>query len=384
MKRSTDRILTTHVGSLPRSPSLTALLVKQEAGEPIDAEELHREMADAVRFVVAKQIEVGVDVINDGEQPRVGFQTYVPLRMKGFGGVSQRKPPTDMMAHPDMFAMMMRRFPSSGRISNAPQAVAEVSYEDFSAAKEELDLFDDATKGVAVTERFMTAPSPGIIATTMLNAHYDSHEAYVSALALEMKKEYALIAARGLVLQIDSPDLAMERTMMWQDKSVAQFLDIARMHVAALNQAIAGIPKEQVRLHCCWGNWEGPHVHDVPLAEILPVLYGAKVGALSLEFANPRHQHELAAFKTNPFPDDQVLIPGVLDSTTNYVEHPEVVANRIEAAARAVGDRTRVIAGTDCGFGTFAGYEFIAPSIVWAKLRAMADGAAIATKRLNA
>jgi 5-methyltetrahydropteroyltriglutamate--homocysteine methyltransferase len=382
MKRSTDRILTTHVGSLPRPPSLTALLVKQEAGEAVDAEELHREMAEAVKHVVAQQIASGVDVINDGEQPRVGFQTYVPLRMKGFGGQSTRKPPTDMMAHPDMFAVMARRFPSSGKISNAPQAVAELSYDDLSAATEELDLFDAATKGGAAVERFMTAPSPGIISTTMLNANYETHEAYVFALAREMKKEYALIAARGLVLQIDAPDLAMERTMQWQDKSVAEFLDIARMHVAALNEAIADIPKEQVRLHCCWGNWEGPHVHDVPLAEILPVLYGAKVGGLSLEFANPRHQHELSAFKTHPFPDDKVLIPGVLDSTTNYVEHPEVVANRIEAAARAIGDKTRVIAGTDCGFGTFAGYEFIAPSIVWAKLRAMADGAAIASARL--
>jgi 5-methyltetrahydropteroyltriglutamate--homocysteine methyltransferase len=383
MKRSTNRILTTHVGSLPRPPSLTALLVKQEAGEAVDAAELHREMADAVKHVVAQQIASGVDVINDGEQPRVGFQTYVPLRMKGFGGESVRKPPTDMMAHPDMFAVMARRFPSSGKISNAPQAVAELSYDDLSAAKEELDLFDAATKGGAAVERFMTAPSPGIISTTMLNAHYDTHEAYVFAIARQMKKEYALIAARGLVLQIDAPDLAMERTMQWQDKSVAEFLDIARMHVAALNEALADIPKEQVRLHCCWGNWEGPHVHDVPLTEILPVLYGANVGGLSLEFANPRHQHELSAFKAHPFPGDKVLIPGVLDSTTNYVEHPEVVANRIEAAARAVGDKTRVIAGTDCGFGTFAGYEFIAPSIVWAKLRAMADGAAIATQRLK-
>jgi 5-methyltetrahydropteroyltriglutamate--homocysteine methyltransferase len=383
MQRSTDRILTTHVGSLPRSPSLTALLVKQEAGEAVNAAELHREMADAVKHVVTKQLEAGIDIINDGEQPRVGFQTYVPMRMKGFGGESQRRPPTDMMAHPDMFAMMMRRFPASGRISNAPQAVAELSYEDLSAAREELDLFDDATRGIAVMERFITAPSPGIIATTMLNAHYASHEAYVFALAREMRKEYALIAARGLVLQIDAPDLAMERTMMWQDKSVAEFLDIARMHVAALNEAIAGIAKDRVRLHCCWGNWEGPHVHDVPLGEILPVLYGANVGALSLEFANPRHQHELAAFRTHPFPADRILIPGVLDSTTNYVEHPEVVANRICAAVEAVGDKTRVIAGTDCGFGTFAGYEFIAPSIVWAKLRTMADGAAIATNRLG-
>ncbi|HEY1708174.1 MAG TPA: cobalamin-independent methionine synthase II family protein [Rhizomicrobium sp.] len=383
MHRSTDRILTTHVGSLPRAPALTELLVRQERGEPVDRETLHTAMRDSVNDVVAKQVAAGIDIVNDGEQPRVGFQTYVPLRMKGFGGESQRKPPTDMMAFPDMFAVMARRFPSSGRISNAPQAVADVRYEDLSAAKEELDLFDDATAGLTVADRFMTAPSPGIIATTMLNAHYDSHEAYVFALAREMKKEYALIAARGLVLQIDSPDLAMERTMQWQDKSLAEFLDIARMHVAALNEAIADIPREQVRLHCCWGNWEGPHIHDVPLADILPVLYGAHVGALSLEFANPRHQHELTAFKTHPFPDDRILIPGVLDSTTNYVEHPQVVANRIVAAAEAVGDRTRVIAGTDCGFGTFAGYEFIAPSIVWAKLRALADGAALASGRLT-
>ncbi len=383
MQRSTDRILTTHVGSLPRAPSLTELLVKQEAGETVDAAALHREMANAVSHVVAKQIEAGVDVINDGEQPRVGFQTYVPLRMKGFGGQSVRKPPTDMMAHPDMFAVMARRFPSSGKISSAPQAVAEVHYEDFTAAKEELDLFDAATKDVTVTDRFMTAPSPGIISTTMLNAHYDTHEAYVFALAREMKKEYALIAGRGLVLQIDSPDLAMERTMQFQDKSLSEFLAIAEMHVAALNEAIADIPRDQVRLHCCWGNWEGPHVHDVPLGDILPVLYGANVGGLSLEFANPRHQHELAAFHAHPFPSDRVLIPGVLDSTTNYVEHPEVVANRICAAVEAIGDRTRVIAGTDCGFGTFAGYEFISPSIVWAKLKACTDGAAIASKRLG-
>ena len=383
MKTSTDRILTTHVGSLPRPPSLTELLVKQEAGEAVDPVVLHREMADAVKHVVARQIESGVDIINDGEQPRVGFQTYVPLRMKGFGGTSARKPPTDMMAHPDMFAIMARRFPSSGKISNAPQAIAEVHYDDLSAAVEELDLFDAATESVDVTDRFMTAPSPGIIATTMLNAYYDSHEKYVFALAREMKKEYALIASRGLVLQIDAPDLAMERTMQFQDKTVSEFLDVARLHVAALNEAIADIPRDQVRLHCCWGNWEGPHVHDVPLSEILPVLYGAKVGALSLEFANPRHQHELSAFKVHTFPEDRILIPGVLDSTTNYVEHPEVVANRICAAVEAVGDRRRVIAGTDCGFGTFAGYEFIAPSIVWAKLRSCAEGAAIATQRLK-
>jgi 5-methyltetrahydropteroyltriglutamate--homocysteine methyltransferase len=383
MKQSSDRILTTHVGSLPRPPALTELLVKQELGEAVDAAQLHRAMADAVRDVVAKQIGAGIDVVNDGEQPRVGFQTYVPLRMKGFGGTSMRKPPTDMIAHPDMLGMIARRFPSVGRISNAPQAIAEVRYDDFTAATEELDLFDEATKDAKPLERFMTAPSPGIIATTMLNAHYDSHEAYVFALAREMKKEYALIAARGLVLQIDAPDLAMERTMQFQDKNVAEFLEIAEMHVAALNEALAGIPREQVRLHCCWGNWEGPHIHDVPLTDILPVLYRANAGALSLEFANPRHQHEFTAFRTRPFPSDRILIPGVIDSTTNYVEHPEVVANRLASAIEAVGDRTRVIAGCDCGFGTFAGYEFVAPSIVWAKLASLAEGARIASGRFK-
>ncbi len=379
MKRSTDRILTTHVGSLPRPPALAELLVKQERGEAVDRGVLHAAMADAVKEVVARQVAAGIDIVNDGEQPRVGFQTYVPLRMTGFGGESVRKPPQDMMEFPDMFAMMFRRFPGMGKISNAPQAVAEIAYDDLSDAKEELDLFDAAASGAASIDRFMTAPSPGIIATTMLNAHYDSHEAYVFALAGQMRKEYELIVARGLVLQVDSPDLAMERTMQFQDKSLSEFLDIARMHVAALNEALVNIPKDRVRLHCCWGNWEGPHNHDVPLADILPVLYGAKVEGLSVEFANPRHQHELAAFKAHPFPDDKVLLPGVVDSTTSYIEHPEVIANRIRAAVAAVGDATRVIAGTDCGFGTFAGYEFVPASIVWAKLKALADGAKIAS-----
>jgi 5-methyltetrahydropteroyltriglutamate--homocysteine methyltransferase len=381
MPRS-DRILTTHVGSLPRPPALADLLVRQERGEAVDARTLAEEMGAAVKAVVARQVEAGLDIVNDGEQPRAGFQTYVPLRMRGFGGESRRPPPRDLAEFPEVLAMMARRFPSMAKISNAPQAVGDVRYEDLTAARQELDLFDEATVGVIAVDRFMTAPSPGIIATTMLNAHYDSHERYVFALAGEMRKEYELIAGRGLVLQIDAPDLAMERSVLFQDRSLAEFLDIARMHVAALNQALENIPRERIRLHCCWGNWEGPHVHDVPLADILPVLYGANVAGLSLEFANPRHQHELAAFQRQPLPDDKILLPGVLDTTTNYVEHPEVVANRISAAVAAVGEAGRVIASTDCGFGTFAGYEFVAAPIVWAKLAALAQGARLASGRL--
>jgi 5-methyltetrahydropteroyltriglutamate--homocysteine methyltransferase len=302
-------------------------------------------------------VQAGVDVINDGEQPRVGFQTYVALRMKGFGGESRRPTPADYLEFPDFIELARRRFPHRSKVSNAPMAIAEVAYEDLGEAREELDLFEAATAplGGRYVDRFMTAASPGIVATTMLNRHYDSHEAYVLALAKEMRKEYRLIVERGLVLQLDAPDLAMERTMLYQDKPLAEFLKIVELHVAALNEALVGVPREQVRLHCCWGNWEGPHTHDVPLKEILPLLYRANVGALSLEFANPRHQHEIRALRQLRLPDDKVLLPGVIDSTSNYVEHPELIADRICEAVAAVGDRTRVIAGADCGFGTFTG-----------------------------
>lgn len=384
MQLSTDRILTTHVGSLPRSATLTDLLIRQERDETIDEALLARETKAAVEDVVRRQIAAGVDIINDGEQPRVGFQTYVPQRMKGFGGASSRPMPTDYAEFPGFAKAMATRFTRRSKVRDAPQAVADVRYEDLTAAEQECALFEDASAGQAehYVERFMTAASPGIIATTMLNAHYDSHEKYVFALAREMKKEYELIVARGFVLQLDAPDLAMERVVLFQDKPLADFLAVVEVHVAALNAALANIPRDRVRLHCCWGNWEGPHVHDVPVGEILPLLYQAKVGGLSLEFANPRHQHEYAELKRQKLPAEMVLLPGVLDSTTNYVEHPEVVANRICEAVDAVGDRTRVIASTDCGFGTFAGYEFVAADVVWAKLQAAAEGARIASKRL--
>jgi len=383
MRNSDDRILTTHVGSLPRNATLSDLLIREEAGETIDRAELARQAEAAVHHVVHRQSACGVDVVNDGEQPRVGFQTYVAQRMQGFGGESNRPLPRDYVDFPSLLAQRRQRFPRRAKVSNAPQAVAAVRYEDLTAAEEECRLFRTALASLDAlpADAFMTAASPGIIATTMLNAHYDSHEAYVFALAREMRKEYALIA-RDFVLQIDAPDLAMERTVLFHDKSVPEFLKIAEMHVAALNEALDGIPRERIRLHCCWGNYDGPHVHDVPLADILPVLTEAKVGALSVEFANPRHQHEYAALKRAGLPPDFLLLPGVIDSTTNFVEHPEVIANRICEAVDAVGDRSRVIASSDCGFGTFAGSELVAEDVVWAKLASLREGAAIATRRL--
>ena len=383
MRRSEDRILTTHVGSLPRDPVLSDLLIRDEAGEKVDQAELKRLGEKAVRHVVKQQIACGVDVINDGEQPRVGFQTYVPQRMKGFGGESKRPRSRDWTDFPGYAEFMAARMPRRSKVTNAPQAIADVVYEDLGPAEEEIRLFKASLKELAKppVETFMTAAAPGIIATTMLNAHYDSHEAYVFALAHEMRKEYELIA-RDFILQIDAPDLALERTVLFQDKTNQEFVAIAEMHVAALNEALAAIPRERIRLHCCWGNYEGPHVHDIPLKEILPVLYQARVGALSLEFANPRHQHEYAALKSNRPPPEFLLLAGVIDSTTNYVEHPEVVANRICEAVDAVGDRSRVIASSDCGFGTFAGGELVAEDVVWEKLKACREGADIATRRL--
>ena len=383
MKRSDERILTTHVGSLPRNAALTDLLIRDEAGEAVDKAELARQSEAAVRHVVTEQAAAGVDIVNDGEQPRVGFQTYVAQRMKGFGGESKRPRSPDYTRFPVWAAQLARRFPRRAKITNAPQAVADVVYEDLTAAKDECRMFRAALDGLSKppVEAFMTAASPGIIATTLLNAHYDSHEAYVFALARQMRKEYEMIA-RDFLLQIDAPDLAMERGVLFQGKSNAEFVKIAEMHVAAVNEALVNIPRECVRLHCCWGNYEGPHLHDIPMREILPVLYQAKVGGLSIEFANPRHQHEYAALKQAKLPDPFVLLPGVIDSLTNFVEHPEVVANRICEAVDAVGDRERVIASVDCGFGTFAGSEYVAEDVVWQKLKACREGADIATKRL--
>jgi 5-methyltetrahydropteroyltriglutamate--homocysteine methyltransferase len=384
MHKSDARILTTHVGSLPRNPAFSDLLIRQEQGQAIDFAELDRQAEAAVRYVMQKQLEAGVDIGNDGEQPRIGFQTYVPQRMRGFGGESKRPTPQDLREFPDFARMMQSRGVMRAKVFNAPQAITEVRYEDLSGVQKECALFARCAEQnpEKFTERFMTAAAPGIVCTTMLNAYYDSHERYVLAVAEQMKKEYEYIHAQGLILQLDAPDLAMERTFLFQDKSLQEFQQIVETHIAALNRAIENIPPDRVRLHVCWGNYDGPHNHDVPLEDILPILYQAKVGALSIEMANPRHQHEYRAFKKYPLPASMILIPGVIDSTTNYIEHPEAVADRICQAVEVVGDRSRVIAGTDCGFGTFAGWEMVAESVVWAKLKACSEGAQIATRRL--
>ena len=383
MFTSRDRILTTHVGSLPRNETITELLIKREAGETIDPKKMSDELDRAVADVVKRQKDAGIDVGNDGEQQRVAFQTYMAARMSGYGGESKRRVGKDFVEHPDLVATFGRRFVHRAKISNAPQAIADVKYTDTGPIKDEIARFKKHASN-AFAEQFMTAPSPGIVATTLMNAHYDLHEAYVNALAVQLRKEYLAIHEAGLILQVDAPDLAMERVMTFQDESDAQFVKVAEMQLAAINKACEGIPADRWRLHICWGNWEGPHVYDIALAKVLPVFYQATAGALSIEFANPRHQHEYAAFKAHPFPQDKILIPGVIESTSNFVEHPEVVARRIEEAVAAIGDRERVIASTDCGFGTFAGREWVAASIVWPKLKTLREGADLASQRLRA
>jgi 5-methyltetrahydropteroyltriglutamate--homocysteine methyltransferase len=385
MRKSEDHILITHVGSLPRNPVLRDLLVRQDCGQAVDERELERQVEGAVRTVVARQLEAGVDIGNDGEQPRAGFSTYVARRMRGFGGESKRLSARDIAEFPDYAALLESRRRSAARIANAPQAVAEVRYDDLGEAERECDLLLRCSRAAPrpFIEQFMTAASPGTIATVLLNAHYDSHERYVLALAQEMRKEYELIHSRGLLLQLDGPDLAMERVRFFQHESLDRFQQAVDLHVAAINRATAAIPADRIRLHLCWGNYDGPHVHDVSLEAILPIIVRAKVGAISLPLANPRHQHEYKVIARHGLPGEMLFLPGVIDTTTNYVEHPEVVADRICQAVDALGDPTRVIASTDCGFGTFAGSEMCVESVVWAKLRALKEGAGIADRRLR-
>ncbi|MGB8079222.1 MAG: cobalamin-independent methionine synthase II family protein [Pseudolabrys sp.] len=378
---SRDRILTTHVGSLPRNEKLSDLLVRQEAGEAFDAKEMTTEMDKAVHHVVEKQLAAGIDIGNDGEQQRVGFQTYVPQRMSGFAGISKRRRGREFEEFPQLVASLMRRFPHVSKQQNAPECQAELKYLDIKPIENEISRFKKISDG-KFAEQFMTAPSPGIISSTMLDAFYGSQDKYLTAISREMKNEYHAIHKAGLVLQIDAPDLAMDRTMMYRDLTDAQFVKAVERHVQAINDGIDGIPRDRVRLHVCYGNWEGPHIHDVPLATILPALYQAKVGALSIEFSNPRHAHEYDALKKHPIPKDMLLIPGVVETTSNFVEHPEVVARRIEDAVHAVGDRERVVASTDCGFGTFTNREWVIEPAVWLKLAAIRQGADIASSRL--
>jgi 5-methyltetrahydropteroyltriglutamate--homocysteine methyltransferase len=386
MQRSTDKILTTHAGSLPRPRSLIALHTAKYGGTAIDEAELEQAVETATRAVIAKQIEVGLDVINNGEVGRESFFTYVQHRMTGFGGIGTRPIMADLTRYPGSLERRRQAMGAEERVDllKAPKAIAEISYINATPIEQEcrqLKRLLDKTEG-EFSEAFVSAPSPGIIAAAMQNDYYEDMEAYVNALAGALRTEYMAITGAGFLLQIDAPDLALERHTLFQDKPLEEFLIFLRTVVTAINRALAGIPREQVRLHVCWGNYEGPHDLDVPLEDIWPEVSQINAGAFMLSMAYPRHAHEYRLFENPAFLGDRLLISGVIDTTTNYVEHPEVVADRIERIAKAVGDPRRIIAGTDCGFETAAGSKMVVEEVVWAKLRALAEGAAIASKRL--
>jgi 5-methyltetrahydropteroyltriglutamate--homocysteine methyltransferase len=387
MKRSVDRILTTHTGSLPRPRELTRLYSLRARGDAVDDGEIARVGADAVRTIVAKQVEAGIDIGNNGEQQRDSFFLYLKGRLSGLGGSWERPSRADVERYPDFQRMWAEQHASKTQVSSLgglPKAIGEVKYLDPRAIEDECRHFKavlDDNPG-AFVEPFMSAPSPGIVAAAVKNEHYDTLDAYLAALGRALQVEYEAIVRNGFVLQIDAPDLALERHITYKDEPVSVFVGFVEKVVATINAALANVPRERVRLHVCWGNSESPHDCDVPLADILPALLQANVGGLVLPFANPRHAHEFRCFKATPLKDDQILVAGVIDSLTNFVEHPEVVADHIERVAAVVGDPARVLAGTDCGFDTSAGWGRVAEDVVWAKLRSLTEGAGLASKRL--
>jgi 5-methyltetrahydropteroyltriglutamate--homocysteine methyltransferase len=387
MQRSTSRILTTHTGSLPRPRELTRLYALRARGEAVDAAEIDRAGREAVRAIVRKQHDAGIDVGNNGEQQRDSFFLYLKTRLSGLGGSWERPSRADVDRYPDFKRMWIEQHAGRTQVSalaGLPKAIGEVRYLDDRAIDDECRFFNAVladNPGVFV-EPFMSAPSPGILATAVRNEHYDTLANYLAALGRALAVEYEAIVKNGLLLQIDAPDLALERHITYKDKPVAAFVAFVEQVVATINHALSNIPRDRVRLHVCWGNSESPHDCDVPLEDILPALQQANVGGFVLPIANPRHAHEFRCFAKHPLKDDQVLVAGVIDSLTNVVEHPEVVADRIERVATVVGDPSRVLAGTDCGFDTSAGWGRVAEDVVWAKLASLRDGARLASDRL--
>ncbi len=383
---SVSRLLTTHAGSLPRPKTLVHLLAAQSGGEEVNPATVAKEVEAATAQVLSKQIESGVDIVNDGEVGRESFFTYVQHRMTGFGGHGQRLPMRDITMYPSFLQFILRMTAASESVSllAPPQAVGDVTYKDAGAITDEcarlkrhLDRLKAKPAGA-----FMTAPSPGIVAAAMENKHYESLGDYIDALGKALSVEYRTIIEHGFTLQIDAPDLAMERHTLFADKPLSEFLAFSKLVIGAINRATEGLPRDRLRLHVCWGNYNGPHECDEPIENLWPVIEAANVGAFVISLANPRHEHEVDFFKGGRLPKNAKLIAGAIDTTTNYVEHPEVVARRLTRAVEAVGDPARVLAGTDCGFETSAGYVMIPEEVVWAKLRALRDGAALASARL--
>jgi 5-methyltetrahydropteroyltriglutamate--homocysteine methyltransferase len=378
MKRSAERFLTTHTGSLPRPDDLIRMMYAKEGGVPVDAAALAARVREAVSEVVSKQVEAGVDLVNDGEMSKPSYATYIKDRLDGFGGTGNTFVYQDLAEFP---RLAQRVFGDPGRSRRkTPACNAPISVRDAHAARADTENLKAAIAGTTATEAFMSAASPGVVSLFFRNDHYADHETYLHAIAEAMRDEYETVAKAGIVLQIDCPDLGMGRHIQYADLSLEEFRKRARMHVEALNHALRNIPPEQLRMHLCWGNYEGPHHCDVPLADIIDIVFLAKPQALSLEAANPRHAHEWALFESVKLPEGKVLIPGVIESKSNFIEHPELIAQRIARYANLVG-RENVIAGSDCGYGTWVGQAAVDPDVVWAKFAAMAEGARIASRQ---
>jgi 5-methyltetrahydropteroyltriglutamate--homocysteine methyltransferase len=381
MKLSTNRILTTHVGSLPRPHAVAALLVKKDQGQPYDHAELDRDVRQAVADIVARQVATGIDVVSDGETSKIGYATYIKDRLTGFGGENFiPKAQRDLADYPE-FRQRMIQF-TGPQVFRRLCCTGDVTLRDHDAVKADIANFKAAIAASKPVDAFMPAASPGVVSAFQPNRHYPSHAAYIGAVADAMQEEYEAIANAGIVVQLDSPDLAMARHTGFQDLTEAEFLKQAEQQIEALNHALANVPASSARLHLCWGNYEGPHHFDIPLQKILPIVLKGKPQAISFEAANPRHAHEWTVWRDTKLPDDKVLIPGVVDTCTNYIEHPELVAQRICQFADIVG-RERVLAGTDCGFATFVGHTGrVDPEIAFQKLASLVEGAKLASARL--
>jgi 5-methyltetrahydropteroyltriglutamate--homocysteine methyltransferase len=378
MQRSTDYFLTTHTGSLPRPDDLIQIMYAKEEGIPVEPKALAARIKAAVAEVVQKQVAAGVDLVNDGEMSKPSYATYIKDRLAGFGGTGN----TFIYQDVHEFPMLEKKvFGDPGRSRRkTPACNAAISVRDKEAPQIDADNLTAALKGVKAVGGFMSAASPGVVSLFFRNDYYKDFETYIFAIADAMRHEYETVTKAGFVLQFDCPDLGMGRHIQYADLSLAEFRKRAELHVEALNHAVANIPAEQLRMHLCWGNYEGPHHHDVPLADIVDIVFKAKPCALSFEAANPRHAHEWKLFETVKLPEGKVLIPGVIESKSNFIEHPELIAQRISHYANLVG-RENVIAGSDCGFGTWVGQAAVDPDVVFAKFKAMREGADIASKQ---
>ena len=379
MQVSQNRILTTHVGSLPRSQAVVDVVFGREQGtetDPVHGDEIIRA---AVEEIVRRQSDVGIDAVSDGELSKISYATYIKDRLTGFGGESHREPAQDLLDFPGV----LRRRHESGTRSEAspPRCIGEVGVKDMQPLETDLANLRRAVELVRPVDAFMNSAAPGVIALFQPNDFYPSHEKYVEALGEAMRPEYEGIVDAGFLLQIDSPDIGMGLHTIFRDQSDDEYLRLANLHIEVLNHALRNVDKSSVRLHVCWGNYEGPHHHDVPMELVLPIALKADAGALLFESSNPRHAHEWTVFRDAKVPDDLILVPGVIDSTTNFIEHPKLIAERIRRFADIVG-RERVIAGTDCGFGTFADHGTVDADVVFAKLSALAEGAGIASAEL--